>query len=307
MALTSRLSTRLALELGPFFGSVASVPPMRWPLAHGSSCRRGNGRRRRAAPLRLQVRGQPRLPGLGRGGVGVSLHLAGPCILDSPARLGGVTVEAVVVHPRAQTAADQAMRLHTQELRPARANPPRGGTKARGAQRGRDRGRGDADPELQQLTPNAHVAPARILSRQSLDQAARLLRKRRATMLARAAYATSLQQRPVPAAKRLWTHRKAGPPLLREQPTGRSEQGAVGGRVPRPLPSSPEDRELVTQDDDLKLPLATVTGEDANNHAQEPVQHAHQHHAQSATPRLRSPPRPSRSNQVSLPHRSNRA
>jgi hypothetical protein len=163
---------------------------MRWPLAHGSSCRRGNGRGRRAAPLRLRVRGQPRLPCLGRGAVAVSLHLAGPCILDSPARLGGVTVEAVVVHPRAQTAADQALRLGTQELRPARANPPRGGTEARGAQRGRDRGRGDADPELQQLTPNAHVAPARILSRQSLDQAARLGRKRRTTKPARAACAT---------------------------------------------------------------------------------------------------------------------
>jgi hypothetical protein len=105
-----------------------------------------------------------------------------------------------------------------------------------------------------------------------------------------------------PVAKRLWTHRKAGPPLLREQPTGRREQGAVDGRVPGPLPSSPEDRELVTQGDELKLPLATSAGEHPNDHAQEPVQHTHQQDAQSEAPRLRSPARLPRSNRVSLPH-----
>jgi hypothetical protein len=212
--------------------------------------------------------------------------------LGWPARLGGVTVEAVAFHRRAQTATDQALRLGAQKLRPARATPPRGRTEARGAQHGRDGGRGDPDPELQQFTLDALIAPARILSRQPLDKAARLGRKRRTTRPARGTSATSPQQCPVPAAKRLWTHRKAGPPLLREQPTGRSEQGAVGGRVPRPLPSSPEDRELVTQDDDLKLPLITATGEEANNYAQEPEQHTHQHDAQSEAPRPRSHPHP---------------
>jgi hypothetical protein len=164
----------------------------------------------------------------------------------------------------------------------------RGRTEARGAQHGRDRGRGDADPELQQLTLDAHIAPARILSGKPRDQAARRGRKGRTTKPARAASATSLQQCPVPAAKRRWTHRKAGPPLSREHPTGRSERGAVGGRVPRPLPSAPEDRELVTQHDDLKVPLTTASREEANNHGQEPVQHTHQHDAQSEASRPRS-------------------
>jgi hypothetical protein len=184
--------------------------------------------------------------------------------------------------------------LGAQELRPARADPPRRRTEPRGAQHGRDRGRRDADPEPQQLTLDAHIAPARILSRQPLDQTARLGRKGRTTRPAGAASATSLQQCPVPAAKRPWTHRKAGPPLLRDQPTHRSEQGAVGGRVPRPLPSSPENRELVTQHDDLKLPLTTATGEHANDHAQQPVQHTHQHDAQSEASRPRSPAHPLR-------------
>jgi hypothetical protein len=48
----------------------------------------------------------------------------------------------------------------------------------------------------------------------------------------------------------------------------------------------------VTQDDDLKLPLITATGEEANNYAQEPEQHTHQHDAQSEAPRPRIHPHP---------------
>jgi hypothetical protein len=83
----------------------------------------------------------------------------------------------------------------------------------------------------------------------------------------------------VPAAKRPRTHGEARPPLGREQAARRSEQGSVAGRVPRPLPSAPEDRELLTQDDDLKLPLTAAADEHANNPAQQPVQQTRQHRA----------------------------
>jgi hypothetical protein len=82
--------------------------------------------------------------------------------------------------------------------------------------------------------------------------------------------------------------------LGREQPTHRSEQGLVDGRVLRPLPAAPEDRQLVAQHDDLKLPLTTTTGEHAHEAAQEPVQQTHQHDAQSEPARRRPPTRPSR-------------
>jgi len=88
-------------------------------------------------------------------------------------------------------------------------------------------------------------------------------------------------QCPVPAAERLRADRKAGPSLGREQPADRSEQGLVGGRVLRPLPSAPEDRQLVAQHDDLKLPLTAAAGEHADEAAQEPVQQRHQQDAQS--------------------------
>jgi hypothetical protein len=169
--------------------------------------------------------------------------------LGRPARLGRIVSEVVVSGGGARTAADHAVRLGAQELRPAGADPARRRAEARAAQHRRDRGGRDADPELQQLTLDTHVAPARVLPRQPPDQAARLGRKRRTAGPATATSPTSLTQCPVPAAERLRADRKARPSLRREQPAHRSEQGPVDGRVLRPLPSAPEDRQLVAQHD----------------------------------------------------------
>jgi hypothetical protein len=98
-----------------------------------------------------------------------------------------------------------------------------------------------------------------------------------------------VQQRPVPAAKRLRTDGKARPPLGRKQPAHCREQGSVGRRVLRPVPSAPEDRELVAQNPNLKLPLTTTAGEHANESAEEPVHQRHQHDAQSEPALPRSP------------------
>jgi hypothetical protein len=66
---------------------------------------------------------------------------------------------------------------------------------------------------------------------------------------------------------------------VREEAARRSEQGWVDGRVPRPLPATPEDRELVAQDDDLELPLTTAADQHADEVAQEPVQQSRHHDA----------------------------
>ena len=229
---------------------------------------------------RQRARSQPAFVSSAREEGVVSFQLAGLPILSGPAALGRVALESVVCQRRAQTAAEYPVRLGAQELRPGGADAPRCRPHARLAQHGGDRSGGDADAELEQLTLDTYVAPARVLSRQSLDQAARLGRKRGTTGHA-AAFPTSLQQCAVPAAKRLRAHRKAGPRCGREQPARGSEQGAVGGRVPRPLSSSPEDRELVAQDHDLKLTLTPAAGEQANDAAQQPVQQTRQHDAQS--------------------------
>jgi hypothetical protein len=53
-------------------------------------------------------------------------------------------------------------RRNSDQLGPIRRGA---GPSARAAQHGRDRRRGDADPELRQLTLDAHVAPTRVLPR----------------------------------------------------------------------------------------------------------------------------------------------
>jgi hypothetical protein len=96
--------------------------------------------------------------------------------------------------------------------------------------------------------------------------AARFGRERRTTGPATVS-ATSLEQGPVPAAKRPRTDRKARPPLGRKQAAHGSQQRSISGRIPRPLPSAPQDRQLVAQHHDLKLPFTTTAGKQANNPA----------------------------------------
>jgi hypothetical protein len=73
----------------------------------------------------------------------------------------------------------------------------------------------------------AYLAFSAVL-RLPLDQATRLSRKRRTTRPATASTA-SLQQRPVPAAKRLRAHHKARPPQARKQPAHGSKQRSIDG------------------------------------------------------------------------------
>jgi hypothetical protein len=71
------------------------------------------------------VRNHPRLGSNGRQDlVALSFQLANLSILGAPTRLGGITGETES-HPGAEVAAEQALRLGAQELRPAGADPPR--------------------------------------------------------------------------------------------------------------------------------------------------------------------------------------
>src|SRR5262249_23544483 len=182
-----------------------------------------------------------------------------------------------------ETGVEHALRLGAQKLRPAGADPARRRPEPRDAQDGRDGGGRDADPELQQLALDAHIAPARVLPRQPNDQSARRRRKRRTTRRAAAPSAIAPQKRPVPAAQRPRADRKARPALERKQPTRRSKQRTVSDRVPRPPPPAPQDRQLVAQNHDLAL--TATAGEQTNANAKEPVQQTRQQDAQSEPPR----------------------
>jgi hypothetical protein len=117
---------------------VASVRSMRrWQAQWRCSRRSENAppRPHRAAPAphRQRVRNHPRLGSNGRRElVALSFQLANLSILGAPTRLGGITRETES-HPGAQVAAEQALRLGAQELRPAGADPPRRRAQARGA------------------------------------------------------------------------------------------------------------------------------------------------------------------------------
>jgi hypothetical protein len=80
----------------------------------------------------------------------------------------------------------------------------------------------------------------------------------------------------MPTAERLLADREARPPLGRKQSAGRSKQRTVNGRVLRPPPAAPQDRNLVAQNHDLELALTAAAGEQTEETAQEPVQHAGQ-------------------------------
>jgi hypothetical protein len=182
-----------------FSGPVASVRSMRWRQAQRLLRWRENARSRRAAPPLQWLRSRARLGSRSRGEIVAGFHRAGWPILGRPDWLRGIAVGAVVSDAIAEATGEQAVRLGAQKLRPAGADPPRRRPESRGTQDVRDRGRGNADAELQQLTLDARVAPTRILPRQSRDQAVCVGRKRATTGPATAS-ATSLQQRPVPAA-----------------------------------------------------------------------------------------------------------
>jgi hypothetical protein len=246
---------------------------MGWPEERRCSRRT----EKRVARPWQRLRRRPRL-GSRRAPVGRS-HPRGRPILNRPARRGSVAVKAVGQSP-AQAAADQAFCLRAQELRPAGADPPRRRPQVRAAQHVRDRGRRDADAQPFQLTLDTHVAPPRVLSCQPRDQAACLGGKRWTTEPATRS-PIAPQQRPMPAAKRLRADRKTRPALRRKQPTRCGEQRSVCGRVMRPLPSAPEDGQLMAQHDDLKFALAAAADERAKKTAEEPVRQRHQHDRQS--------------------------
>jgi hypothetical protein len=270
---------RLRANAGRPLRSVAGMP---WRRRHVP---RVAGRTRRGrSPEWLRTGNQARVVSIGPGDRVVGCHRASLPIRCWPPSSGRVALQACF-HRRTQIAAVQAVRLGAQERRPAGADAPGRRPQSRLAQDGRDRGRGDTDTELQQLTLDSHVAPARVLPRHPLDQATRLGRKRGTTRPATASSSASLQQCPVPAAKSLRADRKTGPALGREQPADRSEQGSVDARVLRPPPSALQDRHLVAQNHDLELALTATAGEQTNANAKEPVQQTGQQNAQSEPPR----------------------
>ena len=72
--------------------------------------------------------------------------------------------------------------------------------------------------------------------------------------------------------------RKGGPPLAREEPAGRGQEGPVGGAVARSLPPPTQDTKLTPEHGNLQVPVLDPNAdEQAENLAQDPIQEEREH------------------------------
>jgi len=214
-------------------------------------------------------------------------------IASRPHRIARQILEPVVLIG-ARVAREDGERLEPQELRPSRSDPSRRRTEAAPAEHGGDGGGRDADPELQQLAPDPHIAPPRVLPRHPQDQLADPGLDERTTGPAATPPAPTSQESPVPPGERVGTHDEAGPSLTWEETARRRQKRTVGVGVARSRAASTgKNLELVAQDGDLEVPLigAANAGEQANHPTQEPVQDGREHRrsVSPASPALPTP------------------
>jgi hypothetical protein len=95
-------------------------------------------------------------------------------------------------------------------------------------------------------------APVRVLTRESQDQLPPLPFERRPPRLPVRTPSAARHEAPVAAQQRLRPHRECCPRPPRERPTHRGQQRAIGQLDSRPPRLPPQDRELVTQHQDLQ-------------------------------------------------------
>ncbi len=152
-----------------------------------------------------------------------------------------------------EVARQDACCLLAQELSPAWPAAPRRGRQSRRQQEPPDRARRDAHTQLQQLTRDPRVAPARVLPRQAQDELANATLDRRPTagplrLRPPAAYELS-----VPAQQRLRRHNQPVPTSRLEHPAQRREEGAIGcpKRRPRLLPT--KHQQLMAQNEQFDI------------------------------------------------------
>ena len=115
------------------------------------------------------------------------------------------------------------------------------------------RGRRDGDAELAQLADDPHVAPARVLARETHDQLAHLSADRRPAGTAVRIRPAAGDQPPMPAQQRLRPDQEDAPRAARQHPAQRRKQQPVVRLEPRPADLPAQDRQLVPEHENLEL------------------------------------------------------
>ncbi len=143
--------------------------------------------------------------------------------------------------------------LRPQEVAPAQAEPAPGRIEPRAGEDPADRRGRDPDAETGELAPDPRVPPARVLAGEAQDQGRDVRTDGRPTPPPSGVRPAPGHQATMPAQQGLGPDDEAGPASPREQARGRGEKDPVGiGQFgPGHLPA--QDRELMTQHDDLKI------------------------------------------------------
>src|SRR3954447_11703622 len=161
-----------------------------------------------------------------------------------------------------EVAREHARRLAADELAPGNAGSLASGPEACFAQELADRRRRDAESEPPELARDPLVAPAAVLARESQDQLADLTADRRSPRARRRVGPASRHELAMPAHECVGRDEERTPALAREQPARGGQERAVGGPKRGPRDLAPQDRELVTENDDLEfLELLGAAGE----------------------------------------------
>ena len=123
-------------------------------------------------------------------------------------------------------------------------------------------------PQAEQLALDAQVPPARVLPRQLLHQRADLVRDRRASRPVRIGPLLA-DQAPVPGQQGARGYDPVQPQAVGQRPCQGGEYGTVSPVRSRAGDLSPEDRDLVAEDQDLH-----VLGSVAARQEGQPAEHA---------------------------------
>jgi hypothetical protein len=149
----------------------------------------------------------------------------------------------------------------------AQEPPPGGGRASRcriqpvAAQRGPDRGGGDAHAKPQEFALEALVAPVRVLGGQADDQLLDLVVQRRSSMAAMRVGPRAGDQAVMPAPQGVRGDQEARPAVAWQDAADCGEQGAVGGFQPGSWELASQDGELLAQDQDLQVLGGVAAGE----------------------------------------------
>ena len=155
-----------------------------------------------------------------------------------------------------------------QELPPRRRRPARSWLEPGGGQDPADRPLPHPVPQAEQLTPDAPVAPARVLPGQLLHQVADLVWDRRSSDGVRVR-PLSPGQAPVPSQQRIRGHDPVQPQAPGQQPRQGGHHGTVSPVRPRAGGLPPQDRDLMPEHQDLRI-LAGVTSRQEHQPAEHP-------------------------------------